>query len=156
MTHAFEIANQGGEPGPEEAGTLSRFIEGGVVDLLAFPAPTGMSADADDGDHLGRRREFDLLNDFGRLLAACERAMTIGAFGAKEFGVLDVGVVEGVAEMGRMSGLAVSDTALHRTVSRAARSANPPQSACRARAEISRSTIPRFCVRRYTGAGIGQ
>ena len=56
-----------------------------------------MGTNAFDGDELGRRQQFDPLNDFRRFPAGNDRAMTIGALGAVEFRVSDVGVVKGLA-----------------------------------------------------------
>src|SRR5882762_7328233 len=67
------------------------------MNLLALLAPARMGALAGDGDQFGRREEFDLLNDFGRLFAGHEWAMTIGTLGAVDFVIVDVGVVEGIA-----------------------------------------------------------
>ena len=108
VTNAFEITDEGSEPGPSEAGLGGRPIERRVMDLPAFAAPPRMRTNAGDRNHLGRQRQFDLLNDFGGQLAGNDRPMTIGTFGAEDFGVSDVGVVEGLAPLGIMAGLSAA------------------------------------------------
>lgn len=102
---AFEITDQGGKSRPCEPGPGGRRIESRVMDLLALAAPDRMRANAGDRDHFGRQRQIDLLNDFGGQLAGSDRPMTIGTLGTDDFGVMDVGVVEGIAKLGFVSGL---------------------------------------------------
>ena len=108
VTGALEIADQSGEPWSCKPGLCRRLVKGRVMDLFAFAAPARMRADTRNRDHLGRQRQFDLLNDFGRLLATSDRAVTIGAFGAEDIGVSDIGIFEGIAPMGIVSGLSAA------------------------------------------------
>src|SRR5260370_1003395 len=90
MASAFEISDQRGEPSTEEAGAACGFVEGRVVDLFALATPARMGAKANDRNHFTRQGQFDLLNDFGRLLAGNDRSVAVRAFDAMKIGILNL------------------------------------------------------------------
>src|SRR5215212_9909922 len=108
VTGAFEVADQGSEPGPSKAGAGSGRVEGGVMNLFALATPTGVRADAGDGDHFAGHEDLDLLHDFGGKFAGRQRAMAIGTFAANDFGIGDIVVVEGLSPMRLVSGLSTA------------------------------------------------
>jgi len=65
MTGAFEASDQGGEPRTDQAGTARCFVDGSIVDLLAFAAPARLGAEFDHPNEFRRDGQIDLLNNFG-------------------------------------------------------------------------------------------
>ena len=83
------VSDERGEARSHESGAACGFVDGSVMNLLAFATPAGVRTKPDHSDHFAGQLQFDLLNHFGRLFAGHDGSVAIGTFEATKVDKLD-------------------------------------------------------------------